>query len=146
MSKIDAQSWVAVVESEIVRGVFQDRRAAAQLSLDDLLVRYAHEVTPAKNGASAERYQIEALRRDALSAALLPDVTSARLAQWRDLRLQVVSGSTVNRNLNLISHVFNVARREWGIAIENPVPCAFRRSRPLIPIDAGRVFRGMSAA
>lgn len=24
--------------------------------------------------------------------------------------------------------------------------CAFRRSRPLIPIDAGRVFRGMSAA
>lgn len=26
------------------------------------------------------------------------------------------------------------------------VVCAFRRSRPLIPIDAGRVFRGMSAA
>lgn len=32
------------------------------------------------------------------------------MAEWRDKRLKEVSGSTVNRDLNLISHVINVAR------------------------------------
>jgi hypothetical protein len=32
-----------------------------------------------------------------------------------------VSGSTVNRELDLPSHVINVARKEWGIHIDNPI-------------------------
>jgi integrase len=43
------------------------------------------------------------------------------MAEWRDKRLKKVSGSTTNRDLNLISHVINVARKEWGIHIENPI-------------------------
>lgn len=43
------------------------------------------------------------------------------MAEWRDKRLKEVSGSTVNRDLNLISHVINAARKEWGIHIENPI-------------------------
>jgi hypothetical protein len=36
-------------------------------------------------------------------------------------RLKEVTGSTTNRDLNLISHVINVARREWGIHVDNPI-------------------------
>jgi len=32
-----------------------------------------------------------------------------------------VSGSSVNRELNLLSHAVNIARKEWGIHIDNPI-------------------------
>jgi integrase len=119
--KVDAESWAAVVESEIVRGVFRDRATAAQFTFGDLLERYLREVTPTKKGASAERVQILALQRDPLSRCVLSNLSAHDVAAWRDRRLAVVSGSTVNRGLNLISHVLNVARKEWGIPVHNPV-------------------------
>ena len=48
-------------------------------------------------------------------------LTPKTIAAWRDVRLQLVSGSTVNRDLALLSHVINTARREWDIHIENPL-------------------------
>lgn len=36
-----------------------------------------------------------------------------RIAQWRDERLKSVSGSTVQREANLLRHLFSVARDEW---------------------------------
>lgn len=48
-------------------------------------------------------------------------LTPKAIAAWRDMRLQLVSGSTVNRDLALLSHVINTARREWDIHIENPL-------------------------
>lgn len=50
------------------------------------------------------------------------------MATWRDQRLKSVSGSTTNRDLNLLSHVINVARKEWGIYIENPITMIRRPS------------------
>nr|WP_307742538.1 tyrosine-type recombinase/integrase [Massilia varians] len=45
----------------------------------------------------------------------LVDATSEVVGKWRDHRLNTdkVSGSTVNRELNLLSNVFTVAAREW---------------------------------
>jgi integrase len=126
--KVDAEAWAAVVESEITRGVFRDRATAAQFTFDDLLARYALEVTPSKKGAGAERCQIDLMRRDPLARVVLSNLTAHCIADWRDRRLAAVSGSTVNRGLNLISHVLNIARREWGIPVDNPVG-AIRRPR-----------------
>jgi integrase len=50
----------------------------------------------------------------------LAEVSKTDIAQWRDRRLQAVSGSTVNRELNLISHCFAIARDEWGWIKESP--------------------------
>lgn len=119
--KVDAEAWAAVVESEVTRGVFRDRATAAQYVFGDLLDRYAHEVTPSKKGADAERSQIAQMRRDPLARTVLSNLNAHTVAAWRDRRLVNVSGSTVNRGLNLISHVLNVARREWGIPVDNPV-------------------------
>lgn len=126
--KVDAEAWSAVVESEITRGVFRDRATAAQYTFEELLDRYAGEITPTKKGASAERYLIERIRQDPLARTVLSNLTAHSIAAYRDRRLTEVSGSTVNRALNLISHVLNVARREWGIPVDNPVS-SIRRPR-----------------
>ena len=48
------------------------------------------------------------------------------MAAFRDRRLKHVTGSTVIRDLTLISHAINIARKEWGIVMDNPC-CPIRR-------------------
>ncbi|WP_439670752.1 Integrase [Cupriavidus necator] len=120
-TKGDARAWATVIESEIERGVFIDRTEAEKNSLGDLIRRYLHEVSAQKKGAQSERYRLTAMLRDPLTQVKVAALSGKLIAEWRDKRLKQVSGSTTNRDLNLISHVINVARKEWGIHIDNPV-------------------------
>lgn len=54
----------------------------------------------------------------------LAEITSDILGRWRDLRLTVdkVKGSSVNRDLNLLSHVFASATKEWKWIAKSPQP------------------------
>lgn len=110
-----------MIESEMARGVFIDRTLAERTTFGDLLMRYEREITVRKKGARAEGCRIQALLREAIAQVRLSNLTGQRIAQWRDERLLQVSGSTVNRDLHLFSHVFNVARKEWAFPIDNPV-------------------------
>lgn len=105
----------------MVRGVFMDRSEAERNTLGDLFDRYLRDVSPSKKGASSESYRLRSLRRDAISEYKVAALTGKILAEWRDRRLKKVSGSTTNRDLGLINHVINVARKEWGVNVENPV-------------------------
>lgn len=121
-SKRDAESWARQIESEMDRGAYLDRSEAERTTFGDLLDRYAKEVTPFKKSAASEGQRIKRfLREDRLVYYKTTALSGKLIAEWRDKRLLVVSGSTVNRELNLISHVINTARKEWGIHITNPV-------------------------
>jgi integrase len=52
--------------------------------------------------------------------ALLVEIDSGRIGQWRDHRLQTVSGSTVNREANLLRNLFTLAVDEWRWLERNP--------------------------
>jgi hypothetical protein len=43
------------------------------------------------------------------------------IADWRDTRLKEVAPANVIRELQLMSSVLNVARREWGLIKVNPL-------------------------
>lgn len=53
--------------------------------------------------------------------SVLGDITPAAIAAYRDARLATVSACTLQKELALLSHMFNVARREWGLAVRNVV-------------------------
>ncbi len=96
-------------------------------TVDDALRRYETEVSKHKAGYQWEVLRLNAFGRKViggvkLSDMLLADVTSDTLGRWRDLRLTVdkVTGSTVNRELNLISNVFTKAAKEWKWIAESP--------------------------
>ncbi|MBF6992264.1 MULTISPECIES: Shufflon-specific DNA recombinase [Cupriavidus] len=120
-TKADARAWATVIESEIERGVFIDRTEAEKNTLGDLIRRYLQEVSGQKKGAESERYRLTAMLRDPLAQVKVAALSGKLIAEWRDKRLKQVSGSTTNRDLNLISHVINVAGKEWGIHIDNAV-------------------------
>jgi len=91
--------------------------------LADALQRYALEVSPTKRGQDFELLRIRAfLRHDTFPAhILLSDLQPKHLAQWRDARLAVVKAGSVLRDLVLLSHVLEVARREWRWIAANPM-------------------------
>lgn len=130
--KTDAQKWARMVERDMDRGVWQDRSAAEASTLGDILRRYLSEVTPAKKGAAIETGKIQAILRDSICSRSMATLSSMDIAGWRDGRLKTVKGATVNREMAIISHAIDIARKEWGIHVENP--CGFVRrctsSRP----------------
>lgn len=66
---------------------FMDQRPIRQLTLGDLLERYAQEVTPTKKGYESKQYRIRAFLQDPLARTKLADLTGRRIALWRDQRL-----------------------------------------------------------
>lgn len=122
LTKKDANRWITEVEAAMSRGCFVDISAARQMLLRDALVRYAAEESPKKRGAAEERIRLAAMQRDPIAAYSIAVLKPSIIGEWRDRRLQSVSGSTVNRELNLLHHVLEVARKDWAVAMPaNPV-------------------------
>ncbi|CAN7509919.1 site-specific integrase [Variovorax sp. LjRoot290] len=86
-----------------------------------LMQRYLQEVTPVKKGAIQESYHMRPLMRSKLAAYTPATLTPQAVREWRDERLRTACGTTVNRQLNLLHHVIEFARKEWGIGSGNPV-------------------------
>lgn len=121
-NKSDAEKWAKITEAEMIRGVFIRRTEAERMTLGDALKDYEAQITPTKRSADIEKYRIKRWKRDKLAKKSLASLQSVDFAQWRDERLKTTSPATVRRELGLISHLFNVARREWSIAgITNPI-------------------------
>lgn len=129
--RADAEAWGRLQESEMDRGVWRDRSSAESTTFYALLGQYLTDVVPSKRGSEVEELRIKSLRNDDLSKYKLAAITPAVLADWRDRRLEAgCAGSTVSRELSIISAVLNWARRELMIQIENPVSMIRRPPSP----------------
>ena len=100
---------------------FETRAEAESTTLKELLERYLEEVTPLKKGAEPETNRLRLMMRHPLACRLVAGVRGVDVARWRDERLRKVTPATVKRDLVLLGHVFEVARKEWGIYVHNPV-------------------------
>jgi integrase len=131
-TRADAVAWAREKERAIDRAELPtDIKELKRLTVADLLKRYELEVTPRKRGAVFERSRIRQLLAHRMSQTSLNNLSGATVTQYRDDRLKVVKPPSVRRELVVLRHVFEVARREWGVPIrENP----FRRIR--LPQDA----------
>jgi len=128
-SKTDAQQWARGVESEIDKGIVVDRRVAQRLSLAEVLERYRREVTPTKRGSADENLRLKAMAQRPFARIRMSALTSSHLAAYRDERLKVVSGATVNREFSVLSHAIDTARREWDVYLPAN-PCTLVRRPP----------------
>jgi integrase len=94
------------------------------MTLGKALDKYEEKVTVKKRSAPSERSVLHIIRQDAgdLLDASLADITATQLAHLRDSWERAVAASTVRRRLALISHLYVVARKDWGVpGLSNPV-------------------------
>jgi len=118
--KADAEKWARMIEREMDRGLWQESGAETTSTLGDVLRRYMNDVTPLKKGAEIERTKINAILRDSICERRMDVLSGADIASWRDRRLRKVKGATVNREMAIIRHAVDIARKEWGMRIRNP--------------------------
>src|SRR5262245_29450348 len=121
--KADAEQWARQKEAEIDRGELPaDTRVLRSHTLAHLLERYASNVVPRKRGGDRERYMLRVVLRHPLSRLSLHRLTPTEVAKYRDDRLAVVTGATVRRELAIVRHCLQIARKEWGFVLpSNPV-------------------------
>lgn len=121
-TKAEAEAWAKMIESEMARGVWISRSEAEATTLYEALARYEQEVSPGKKGAAQEVSVLKACRSVELAKRPLATIRSADLAKLRDDWLKNYKPATVLRRLAVLSHVFSIARKEWGMeSLSNPV-------------------------
>jgi integrase len=76
-------------------------------------------VSSKKAGYLWECKKFAKLRISSLSKLNTADISTLEISDWKDDRLQSVSGSTVNREMNLLSNIFSNAII-WKYIKENP--------------------------
>jgi integrase len=136
-TKRDAEDWARRTEDEMARGVYQQCAPAEQMSLSKAIDQYLRDVTPTKKtnsqvGDKAKGKKLRAALGEYSFAAITPDV----VARYRDQQLEEgKSRDTVRLQLALLSHVFEIAIKEWRIGLwANPCR-AVRSPKPENPRD-----------
>lgn len=116
-TKVQAEAWARHVENEMDRGVFVDRSEAERTTLADALQRYEREIVPTKRHPAQERQRIARWLDYPITKRALANLRGADFAEYRDARRAAGrADNTIRLELALISHVFEIARKEWRMA------------------------------
>jgi len=122
-TKHEAEAWERIILSEMDRGVFVSRASAESTTLLECLDRYLKEIVPGKKGFKQDESKIRVLKRLPMAHHYMASIRGSDVATLRDEMLHNGrSASTVVKYLAVISHLFNIARKEWGMeSLANPV-------------------------
>lgn len=127
-SKNEAEKWARELESQVDKfGAAPDTRILESTTLGALMKRYAEEVSPSKRGATQEIQRLGVLQRHDLAYRTLVGLSQQDIASFRDERLKTVKPATAVRELAILSHVLDVAMRDWGYPLAQNVVKMIRR-------------------
>lgn len=148
-----AVEWANNVESEMSRGTYVNRSEAEGTTLFEALARYQKEVSITKKSYESEKWRIAAWQKHKLATHSLATLRSSDFAKYRDERLEDgIKASTIRNDLAVISHLFTIALKEWGIPVLNPVMGISKprdnnaRSRRLVKDEENRILKAIGEA
>lgn len=142
-TKGEAQIWAHELERKIRGGT---ATLGGDRTVKDALDEYKKKVSPRKASREWESNRLKWLGTQSFAKLRLDRISAPDLATWRDERLTKVSGSSVVRDFNLLSHVFTVARDEWRWIAENPCAKVARpkenpaRKRRVSAVELARLY------
>lgn len=130
-TKMEAVAWAVVKESEIVSGKHKATSKTIH-TFDAALDKYLEEETPKGRSVIWETNKIEFMRRTIkFVGTLMHKISPIDIENWRDARStnmvgaagkeKLISQASVRRDMNLLSSIFETARKEWKWISTNPV-------------------------
>jgi len=112
------------LKGEIAEGKWFKRLPGEDFTFKDLIEKYLKEYS-ATNKAASSHKRDQSLTDHLLEVFrdyYLPDITTAMIADYKVKRRdEKASPRTINYELTLMSHAFNIAIREWEWIKDNPV-------------------------
>lgn len=107
----DAIRWGRDQDRRIDAGELVGQKDATIAELIDL---YQRKITPLKKSAAIEPFYWRQVARHPIAAIRIRNLKASDIVEYRDFRLQTVSGSTVRKELGLIANMLKLAAHEWG--------------------------------
>lgn len=133
----DARKWEQQTEAAMREGRHFQSSEAKKHTVSEAIDIYLRDVLPDTRKTAEDVEQHLRWWNDEIGQRVLADVTPVLLSKCRDkLRSGETSqgkrrsGSTVNRYLQSLNHVFSVAEREWEWVSSNPVRKVRRLKEP----------------
>ena len=122
-TRAEAEAWSRAMETEMDRGIFVSRVESEKTTLADALGRYEREISVGKAHPTQDYQRIRHWLRQDLAHYFLANLRGADFAKYRDDRLAIGrAANTVRLELALVSHLFEIARKEWGMeGLMNPL-------------------------
>jgi len=122
-TRIQAQQWARKIESEMDAGIYVDRSEAERTTLREALERYRQEIVPSKRHPTQENGRIQRWLATELAYRGLSSLRGVDFARYRDARRSGGKAeNTIRLELQLVSHLFEIARKEWGMeGLANPL-------------------------
>lgn len=147
--KSDALRWAEDVEDKLRNGGYIGDDPPGDLAIKTAIHRYLDEISSKKAPLTTDRDQRSAAPLLVhFAGQTLRGITPAMVAQYRDARIKVVSPSTLQKELAILSHLYNVARAEWSLDMANPVQGVRKPSTGpgrLRLLDEGEILRLLDA-
>lgn len=119
-SLADARQWATAQEVKVDLGTLPDTLKARRTTLLDAIEDYREHVTPRHKGADTEQSKLDILAHHKMAALTLARLTDATIEGYIEDRLKRVSGSTINRELGLLSQILKRARKQKWM-VHNPM-------------------------
>lgn len=107
-TKREAQAWAIRKEQEL-----DALKGSKAQTFGQAVTKYLTTVSKDKADPAWEKRRFDAFMEHFKPETKLASITTAHLGEWRDWRMETVTGATVLREINLMRHMFSLARDEW---------------------------------
>jgi integrase len=139
-TKAAAEAWSRSVEREMDTNSFISPDESQKITFREIAERYELEILPSLRGKVQDGYVLKQMI-EVFGDYTLINITSAKLSEFRDAKLKVLSPQTVKHQLGMVSRIFKAAILDWNISIPKGNPVANVR-KPSIKNDRERRLEG----
>ena len=109
-----------ILRNKSTTGIFPETMVCFS-NLEDLLRHYRNEVTPHKRRSHPEACRINKIIRNDIARLSLKELSTIHIARYRTKRLKELSKATIRKELQILPHALDLARKEWGLNKANVV-------------------------
>lgn len=125
-TKKEAEAWAREIEAQMDKGSFISRSVGEKTTMTELIKQFKndfaiHHYRKRVDSKEAWRFQCQHLI-NFFGEYAVAVVTPQLVAKYRDERMTLVSGTTTRKEINMLSKIFDVASKEFGIQLANGNP------------------------
>lgn len=122
-TRADANEWARFTEAQADRGELPPPiKMLERHKVREIIERYRDEISVKKLSHNTEIYILNAFLRHSMADYSLARISPSDFSAYRERRQAEVKAGTVNRELSIIKHAFDIAMREWDIPLRhNPL-------------------------
>ncbi len=130
ISEKEAQEFARAIESDMDRGIYQEKSSSSSTTIEKLAKKYIEEVSPHKKN-EVEDIRLMKVVIEKFGKFYLSNLKPLMIKQWIDeLKQKGRAGSTINHHLSALSSLIDTAIKEWNYSLPDN-PCKHvKRSSP----------------